>query len=113
MTAILLALGFFLATAATCLNTPTAGSGSGTEDIGEARLVADDVQQKVNGELTMPVRTAAIPERHPSMGTSQKILAPAVTNRQVEPQDRGQLDVVLALVVIQQEQIEVILAVND
>ena len=61
----------------------------------------------------MPLRTATIPERHPSMGTSQRILAPAVTNRQVEPQDRGQLDVVLALVVIQQEQIEVILAVND
>ena len=108
------------------LNPPTAGSGTGRgEDIGEARLVADDVQQQVNGDLTLPLITAALPKHHPSMGTLQVlgVLVPAVTNRQVEPQDRGQLDVVHALVIlfrghrvhlaIQREPIEVTLVGND
>ena len=68
--------------------------------MGEFGLVADDVQQQVNGELTLRLRSAALPERHPSMGTTQEngILVPAVTNRQIEPQDHGgELDVVIQL----------------
>ena len=93
--------------------------------MGEFGLVADDVQQQVNGELTLRLQSAALPERHPSMGTTQGsgIVVPAVTKRQVEPQDRGDLHVVLALVIlfrglfvhlaIQNHPIEIAIAVTD
>ena len=72
------------------------------EDIGEARLVADEVQQKVDGELTLPPLVAILPEGSPSMATTQElgVTETPETKRQVEPQDRVQLDVVLALVLI-------------
>ena len=39
-----------------------------------------------------------LPKRHPCVGAAFKVFETAVTNRQVETQDRGQLDIVHALV---------------
>ena len=41
---------------------------------------------------------AMIPESHPCVGDSLRVFVTAVTHRQVETQDRGQLDIVHALV---------------
>eukprot|EP00974_Lingulodinium_polyedra_P055700 5357143-Lingulodinium_polyedra.AAC.1 len=55
---------------------------------------------KNDSHLPLPHVGTILPECHPCVGDALGILVTAATNRQVEAQDRGQLDVVHALVVL-------------
>ena len=60
--------------------------------------VTRKVQQKVDTQLLLPLLCATLSESHPCVGVAVRVSMTAVTHRQVESQDRGQLDIVLALV---------------
>ena len=62
-------------------------------------FVANKVQQKIDTQLPLPQDGTMPPENHPCVGDSRRVFVTAVTHRQVETQSRGQLDIVLALVV--------------
>ena len=61
-------------------------------------FVANKVQQKIDTQLPLPLFGTKLPESHPCVGVSRRVIETAVTHRQVETQCRGQLDIVHALV---------------
>ena len=65
-------------------------------------FVANKVQQKIDTQLPLPLFGTVSPEVHPCVGGVHmlRVLVTAVTHRQIETQDRGQLDIVHALVLI-------------
>ena len=79
----------------------------------------------MNCDLTLPLRLAVVAERNPNVAGTQVngVTVTAVTNRYVETQSRGRLDIVLALVgrcqgfpvhlATKQDNIGVTIAAND
>ena len=71
---------------------------------GEIGFVATQVQQQVDTQLPLPPACTMIPEGNPCVGATvgacqiPGVFESAVTKRQVETHDRGQLDIVHALV---------------
>ena len=57
----------------------------------------DKVQQQIDTHLLLPPLCTMLSESHPCVGAAFKVFETAVTHRQVETQDRGQLDIVHAL----------------
>ena len=56
------------------------------------------VQQKIDTQLPLPLLGTILPESHPCVCATLRVFVTAVTHRQVESQDRGQLDIERALV---------------
>ena len=63
-------------------------------------LCSQQGSAKHDSQLPLPLEGTMIPESHPCVGACQRrrVFETAVTHRQVETQDRGQLDIVHALV---------------